>query len=222
MKRILFTWFSVAAAIFVSVAVLRGAGPVFGPLLGLYRTPLPAVKPAVDGKAGCAPRSAADPLAQCHPAEVKEWAGTKHAAFNVTCPLCHGEATTHAQTGRGQGVIAPRRLSFEQGVYLCGRCHDLRQFRRSQHYQIKVLDCFSCHPAHTLRPARGDAAFCGASGCHPDAARGWIGHRDRLELATCGTCHLPVTKDLRTGQAGVNHTLRPRLARDVLLRLTKQ
>lgn len=217
----LFVWFSLLAAFFLGAAVLQGVGLALRPLLEVYRTPLPAVKPASVGNAGCAPRSASEPTARCHPAEVREWAGTKHAAFNVTCPVCHGEAAGHMKSGRRTGVINPRRLSYERGVYLCGRCHDLREFRRSQHYQIKVLDCFSCHPPHRLRPAGRTSSFCGVSGCHPDAARGWIGHRTRLSLATCATCHLPVTRDLRTGREGVNHTLRPGLARDVEFRLTR-
>jgi hypothetical protein len=106
-------------------------------------------------------------------------------------------------------------------VYLCGRCHDLRQFRRSAHYQIKVLDCFSCHPAHAFAPARGDVAFCGVSGCHPDIARGGKGHQKRLPLAPCAGCHLPVSTDWHTRATGANHTLRPALARDILWGLTQ-
>lgn len=174
--------------------------------------------------AGTAGKAAAGRICgDCHEPVAAAWAGSTHARYHVTCPICHGEGRGHVASGgrRPDGLRRPRKLPYEAGVYLCGRCHDLRQFRRSGHYQIKVLDCFSCHRAHAFAPSLGTVTFCGVRGCHPDIARGLQGHRTRLALASCATCHLPVTTDWRTRESSTNHTLRPALAREVLHRLTR-
>lgn len=169
------------------------------------------------GDSGTPVARTAKPCGGCHPREATAWSGSVHAREGVTCPICHGEARRHSTSGgRIRDVRSPRRLPYEAGVYLCGRCHDLRQFHRSQHYQVKILDCFSCHKAHAFSPAEGTVSFCGVTGCHPDAARGWRGHRNRLARASCAGCHMPVTSDWTTGERGVNHTLRPALARESL------
>jgi len=81
----------------------------------------------------------------CHarttPQVAKAWQEGRHGLTLVLCFVCHG--TTGADF----------RLRPEPG--LCAGCH-ARNVQSAMDAGGRT-DCFACHPAHALRPARGES-----------------------------------------------------------------
>ena len=91
--------------------------------------------------------------------------------YGYGCEQCHGPGGSHY--GNTTAIINPSKLSGDQLVEQCTRCHEsLRTFDRdefflSTHYENDIL-CLSCHSGHSANDA-------------------FLVNEDAMEL--CYTCH---------------------------------
>lgn len=137
-----------------------------------------------------------------HAAILKSFARDIHAEKGLSCADCHGGDRTREDMGEAMdpakgfvGVPSPA-----QAPQFCGKCHSdparMKKWspslptdqvakyytsvhgRRLKAGDAKVASCASCHPAHSIRPAKDPTSSvyvknipetCGR--CHSDAAR---------------------------------------------------
>lgn len=148
----------------------------------------------------------------------------------VRCESCHGPGQTHvAAVSRGNprsGIVNPARLSADQQLDLCNRCHSgfkkqadstpdellvssqVAALRNSECFKQsgKRVTCSTCHDAHA--DATGDeAAYVAACrDCHRLEAERHAGVCPVNQTGGCIGCHMP-----RKSQGGfqmVDHWIR--------------
>jgi hypothetical protein len=100
--------------------------------------------------------ASADTCSACHadatPEVARAWRDGRHGLELVECLVCHGS------TG------ADFRLQPEFGS--CAGCHpsEVRSVTRAAG---GIQDCFSCHPAHALRPVKNSSPHGKTEGGRP-------------------------------------------------------
>ncbi len=132
----------------------------------------------------------------------------------VHCESCHGPGSGHlaaiAHGNPNQGVINPRRLSNEESIAICARCHvgltkfsdpsadDLlvaNQVRAIQSSECwvqsgKAFSCTACHDPHN--DAVGNTrAVAACLGCHSKTASVPAAICPVNGVADCIGCHMP-------------------------------
>jgi len=99
--------------------------------------------------------------AQCHDAQFKKVAGTKHGQLHtvsswkgkvVGCESCHGPGRDHVEAGGDvTKIISFKRLDAKTASETCLSCHAGKEahnnFRRGDHWRNNV-GCMECHAAH--------------------------------------------------------------------------
>lgn len=165
------------------------------------------------------PTTAADPCAECHEAEAKQWAESAHASaiddaflkeWQIEgraweCLVCHateydrkkGTYSTPGITCEScHGTIRPEhpvdeRMTLPVTSEVCQTCHAMTfgEWRVSAHGQ-KNIRCFDCHRMHRMELRRDDPdQLCGA--CHTERLRDFTHATHRVKGLHCVTCHMP-------------------------------
>jgi Flp pilus assembly protein TadD len=133
----------------------------------------------------------------------------------VHCESCHGPGSGHlAALGHGnsrQGIVNPKRLSAEESIAVCARCHvglsrfsdpspdDLlvaNQVRAIQNSECflesrKAFSCSICHDPHNDASADDQRAVKACLGCHATAANPHAAICPVNATAGCIDCHMP-------------------------------
>ncbi len=133
----------------------------------------------------------------------------------VHCESCHGPGSAHlAAIGQGkpkQGIINPKRLSAEDSIALCARCHvGLARFSdpspddllvANQALAIKSSECFlqsraafsctACHDPHSDNEASDTRAVNACLGCHSSKTKVHAAICPVNAAAGCIGCHMP-------------------------------
>jgi len=133
----------------------------------------------------------------------------------VHCESCHGPGSEHlAAIGHGnpkQGIINPKRLSAEDSIAICARCHvGLARFSdpspddllvANQVLAIKSSECFlqsrtpfsctTCHDPHNDAEASDARAVSACLGCHSGQTNLHAAICPANAAAGCIGCHMP-------------------------------
>ena len=133
----------------------------------------------------------------------------------VHCESCHGPGSEHlAAIGRGapqQGIINPKRLSAEDSMAICARCHvGLARFSdpspddllvANQVRAIQSSECFLqsrpafsctlCHDPHNDSVARDTRAVSACLGCHSSKTNLHAAICPVNAATGCIGCHMP-------------------------------
>jgi hydroxylamine dehydrogenase len=141
----------------------------------------------------------------CHtdvtPEVVADWEVSKHAEFEVTCSVCHGEHHMSEEDVEKVPRMKPDR---------CGMCHQVQwdQFRKGKH--ALAWDAMKAMPTAHWQPMALTEGMKGCGGCHK------IGLKSEEEMkrlveegtgfgyASCDACHTRHTfsiKEARQPQA---------------------
>ncbi|MBN2032717.1 MAG: cytochrome C [Deltaproteobacteria bacterium] len=127
---------------------------------------------------------------ECHknvtPGIVADWEGSKHAEFEVTCSVCHGEHHMSEEDVEQVPRMKPDR---------CAMCHQVQgdQFRKGKH--ALAWDSMKTMPTAHWQPMALTEGMKGCGGCHK------IGLKTEQEMkrlvengtgfgyASCDACH---------------------------------
>jgi tetratricopeptide (TPR) repeat protein len=133
----------------------------------------------------------------------------------VHCESCHGPGSQHlAAIARGepaQGIINPKRLSTEDSIGVCARCHvglarfsdpspddllvanQVRAIRSSECFlqSGKAFSCTTCHDPHNDAAADSKKSISACLGCHAQTAKLHAAICPVNATGGCIGCHMP-------------------------------
>jgi tetratricopeptide (TPR) repeat protein len=133
----------------------------------------------------------------------------------VHCESCHGPGSRHlAAVSRGkpeQGIINPKRLSNEDSIAVCARCHvglarfsdpspddllvanQVRAIKNSECFlqSGKAFSCTTCHNPHNDASADKERSIGACLGCHSQSATRHAAVCPVNATFGCIGCHMP-------------------------------
>ena len=180
-----------------------------------------------------APAAVAVPCVDCHqkvtPGAVADWKLSKHAANDIGCDTCHGEAHT--------GATDVDEVTFPTAD-TCGACHDTQatQFKKGKHALAWVsmnamptahwqpgamMDgmkgCGGCHKlglksAEEVATLRKEGSGHGNASCDACHTRHTFSVAEAREPQACQTCHMgfdhPQWEMYSSSKHGVRHAMK--------------
>jgi hydroxylamine dehydrogenase len=135
-------------------------------------------------------RAQAPTCLDCHakvtPGIVEDWKVSKHAAGNVDCATCHGDAHHSADDAVKALIPTPET---------CGQCHQNRldQFKRGKH--AAAWAAMKAMPTIHWQPMAMAEGMKGCGGCHklglktPDEIKALSQEGRGFGVASCDACH---------------------------------
>jgi len=175
---------------------------------------------------------------ECHeevtPRIVTDWQHSKHASFEVTCSVCHGDGHTTADDASEVTLPTPE---------VCGACHDvqLEQFGRGKHalawkamqvmptthWQPMVLTegvkgCGGCHKIgfksdEEIRRLKAEGSGFGVVSCDACHTRHLFSVDEAAQPDACRTCHMGFDHPQWEMYSSSKHGVRYNLVRDRIL-----
>lgn len=150
--------------------------------------------------------------APCHEPLVKQYLTTRHGKaekFAVSgfesCTSCHGDVTSHAESGDPSKISNPAKAEPMEASAKCLSCHNnqhARTFWQGSAHEASKVGCLSCHSIHhskseeKLLVGRSENQTCLT--CHTDQRKAQVQRsthlfRDELRRTTmqCSDCHNP-------------------------------
>ena len=133
----------------------------------------------------------------------------------IHCESCHGPASTHLDALRhgksNAGVVNPKRLSNEESMAICARCHvgltkfsdpspddllvanQVRAIRASECFlqSGKAFSCIACHDPHSNSEDGDQRAIMACLGCHSERAANRAAICPVNAKSNCISCHMP-------------------------------
>lgn len=146
-----------------------------------------------------AAQQAGQSCVKCHEDEVKAFAAHPHAAGQLKCESCHGDAAGHIASGGDRTkIFSFSDAASKDASAKCLACHEKQQARYLTTAHSKGrMNCTSCHSVHEAGEQKQDLKAAEpqlCDGCHKDVPQQFaasVHHPVNDGKTTCSSCHDP-------------------------------